>query len=93
VQSRRHELSNSPDPTGRGTIGAARGAGRAAIRGASTERGPNGAKGQRMTMESYAGTVNAPDFPPEMEWLNTDRPVTLRELRGKLVLLEFWTFC
>jgi hypothetical protein len=46
-----------------------------------------------MAMESYLGTVNAPDFPPAMEWLNTGQPVSLRDLRGKLVLLEFWTFC
>ncbi|MBZ5735762.1 NHL domain-containing thioredoxin family protein [Nocardioides sp. TRM66260-LWL] len=26
-------------------------------------------------------------------WLNTDGPVTLRELRGRFVLLDFWTFC
>lgn len=37
--------------------------------------------------------VNAPEFPPELDWLNTSRPLTMRELRGKVVLLEFWTFC
>lgn len=26
-------------------------------------------------------------------WLNTDGPLTLRELRGRAVLLDFWTFC
>ncbi|HEU4811015.1 MAG TPA: NHL domain-containing thioredoxin family protein [Nocardioides sp.] len=26
-------------------------------------------------------------------WLNTDGPLTLRELRGRFVLLDFWTFC
>jgi thiol-disulfide isomerase/thioredoxin len=27
-------------------------------------------------------------------WINTDRPLTLHaELRGKIVLLDFWTFC
>ncbi|WP_067432362.1 NHL domain-containing thioredoxin family protein [Nocardioides jensenii] len=26
-------------------------------------------------------------------WLNTDGPLTLRELRGRIVLLDFWTFC
>jgi DNA-binding beta-propeller fold protein YncE len=35
----------------------------------------------------------APEFPEGMEWLNTDRPLTLKELRGKIVLLDFWTYC
>jgi hypothetical protein len=41
----------------------------------------------------FAGTVNAPDFPTDLDWLNTGRPLSLRDLQGKLVLLEFWTFC
>jgi hypothetical protein len=41
----------------------------------------------------YAGTVNAPDFPRDLEWLNAGRPLSLKDLRGKLVLLDFWTFC
>ncbi|HST23688.1 MAG TPA: thioredoxin-like domain-containing protein [Blastocatellia bacterium] len=44
-------------------------------------------------MSEYAGKVNAPDFPEGIEWLNTDRPLSLRELRGKIVLLDFWTYC
>lgn len=39
------------------------------------------------------GEVNAPDFPAGMEWLNTERPLSLRQLRGKVVLLDFWTYC
>jgi thiol-disulfide isomerase/thioredoxin len=39
------------------------------------------------------GEVNAPDFPSGVEWLNTDRPLSLRDLRGKIVLLDFWTYC
>jgi thiol-disulfide isomerase/thioredoxin len=35
----------------------------------------------------------APEFPTGMQWLNTDRPLTLRGLRGKVVLLDFWTYC
>jgi DNA-binding beta-propeller fold protein YncE/thiol-disulfide isomerase/thioredoxin len=34
----------------------------------------------------------APEFPDDLQWLNTDRPLYLRELRGKLVLLDFWTY-
>jgi thiol-disulfide isomerase/thioredoxin len=26
-------------------------------------------------------------------WLNTDGPIQLRDLRGRAVLLDFWTFC
>jgi hypothetical protein len=37
--------------------------------------------------------VHAPDFPPGLVWLNSDRPVSLTELRGKVVLLDFWTYC
>lgn len=39
------------------------------------------------------GTLNAPDFPDGLQWLNTERPLSLRELRGKVVLLDFWTYC
>ncbi len=37
--------------------------------------------------------LTAPDFPEGLEWLNTDRPLSLRDLRGKVVLLDFWTYC
>ena len=46
-----------------------------------------------MSPRNYAGTVNAPDFPAGLDWVNTDRPLSLKDLRGKLVLLDFWTFC
>ncbi len=36
--------------------------------------------------------VRAPEFPPGT-WLNAAGPISLRELRGKIVLLDFWTFC
>ncbi|MDA0733989.1 MAG: hypothetical protein O2909_06635 [Chloroflexi bacterium] len=46
-----------------------------------------------MTSGSFAGKVNAPDFPPNLEWVNTDHPLTMAELRGKIVILDFWTYC
>jgi sugar lactone lactonase YvrE len=39
------------------------------------------------------GTVTAPEFPEGLDWVNTNRPLTIRELRGKVVLLDFWTHC
>jgi hypothetical protein len=36
--------------------------------------------------------VRAPEFPEGLAWVNTDRPVTLRSLGGRVVLLDFWTY-
>lgn len=46
-----------------------------------------------MSPISYAGKVNAPDFPSGLEWLNTDHALSIKQLKGKVVLLDFWTFC
>lgn len=40
----------------------------------------------------YAGTARAPEFPAGADWLNSE-PLTLARLRGKLVILDFWTYC
>lgn len=34
---------------------------------------------------------DAPDFIPGGDWLNS-KPLTMRELRGKVVLVDFWTY-
>ena len=46
-----------------------------------------------MTPRQYPGKVNAPDFPAGLDWLNVDRPLKIADLRGKLVILDFWTYC
>ena len=43
-------------------------------------------------MIDLQGVVRAPDFPAGMQWINTERPISLRDLQGKIVLLDFWTF-
>ncbi|MGA2669008.1 MAG: thioredoxin-like domain-containing protein [Ignavibacteria bacterium] len=51
-------------------------------------------KGEEETPNlKYLGNITAPEFPSGLQWLNTDRPLTLKEFKGKLVLLDFWTYC
>ncbi|MFQ5825373.1 MAG: thioredoxin-like domain-containing protein [bacterium] len=37
--------------------------------------------------------IHAPDFPMGLEWLNTAAPLTKADLHGKIVILDFWTYC
>ena len=37
--------------------------------------------------------VGSLDTGADADWLNTSGPITLKDLRGKLVLLDFWTYC
>lgn len=42
---------------------------------------------------SLAGSTPAPDFPKGLDWINTGgHQVSLDELRGKVVILDFWTY-
>jgi len=37
--------------------------------------------------------IRVPEFPDGVAWVNTKRPLQLKDLRGKFVLLDFWTYC
>ncbi len=44
-------------------------------------------------MNRLRGLFPVPEFPPDLDWINTGgRPLTVEALRGKLVLLDFWTY-
>ncbi len=36
---------------------------------------------------------DAPELDGAKGWLNTEKPLTLKELRGQVVLIDFWTYC
>ncbi len=37
--------------------------------------------------------IHAPELRGADAWLNTDTPLTIKDLRGQVVLLDFWTYC
>ncbi|MBL6957866.1 MAG: redoxin domain-containing protein [Rhodospirillales bacterium] len=40
------------------------------------------------------GITRAPELDrPGLQWLNVDRPLSLQDLQGRLVILDFWTSC
>ncbi len=46
-----------------------------------------------MSSRQFAGQLAAPEFPSDLEWVNSDRPLTMKELQGRIVILDFWTYC
>lgn len=42
----------------------------------------------------YAGRPDlpAPEFPEGVDWINVPAPLTMQALRGKVVILDFWTY-
>lgn len=48
-------------------------------------------EGEEVPMSLPEPRVRAPEFPAGREWVNVDRPLTLAALRGRVVLLDFWT--
>ncbi|MEO0394132.1 MAG: thioredoxin-like domain-containing protein, partial [Pseudomonadota bacterium] len=47
-----------------------------------------------LSAENMLGVVRAPEiFREGMEWFNVPEPLSLQDLEGRLVILDFWTFC
>jgi thiol-disulfide isomerase/thioredoxin len=54
---------------------------------------PVSAKGDLKVMAiPQEGRVRAPELTGARGWLNTDKPLSLAALKGKVVLLDFWTY-
>lgn len=47
----------------------------------------------KQVMAGYKQTVHAPDFSGGVAWLNVQHPLSIKDLRGKVVLVDFWTYC
>ena len=41
----------------------------------------------------FPGRFPAPSLEGGTEWMNTSGEISLKELRGKVVILDFWTYC
>ncbi|MBI1389312.1 MAG: redoxin domain-containing protein [bacterium] len=39
------------------------------------------------------GKMDAPSLEGGLQWFNVDEPVTIESLKGKVVLIDFWTYC
>lgn len=51
-----------------------------------------GAKEPYLDPSLYNERTPAPELSGITRWLNTDHPLSLQELRGKVVLVDFWTY-
>lgn len=56
------------------------------------DQGANG-KQERAVENPFPRRVKAPDFGDDITWLNTKGSIDQQSLRGKFVLLDFWTYC
>src|SRR5262245_7658540 len=64
------------------------------------EAGPSVAKPKKplvgeedMSEHPFPRRVKAPSLEGGKEWLNSAGPLDIKDLRGKWVLLDFWTYC
>ena len=49
--------------------------------------------GKIVNVQQVAPPEVRPSFAGGLGWLNTAGPIRMEELRGKIVLLDFWTYC
>lgn len=47
----------------------------------------------RTEAEAQNQAIKAPELTGGVAWLNTAKPLTMKDLKGKIVILDFWTLC
>jgi thiol-disulfide isomerase/thioredoxin len=64
------------------------------LAGQSSHSRAQDASGATAVPQSPTGNpqLPAPPFPDGLEWLNVPAPLTIEALRGRIVILDFWTF-
>lgn len=40
----------------------------------------------------YEGQFAPPEFPADLDWINTENPLTMQGLIGKIIIFDFWTY-
>lgn len=58
---------------------------------ATTGTGPSGDQDRSANMSDLPDLGPAPEIANTV-WINSDRPLRLAELEGKVVLIDMWTF-
>lgn len=55
-------------------------------------KGQQGSNATIDTSSLFNTSYPAPDFVGITKWLNTDKPLSIKDLKGKVVLVDFWTY-
>ena len=58
----------------------------------NTLKGQSGSNSSTNTNGLFNTNYPAPDFVGVTKWLNTDKPLSIHDLKGKVVLVDFWTY-
>jgi len=58
----------------------------------NTLKGKNNTQTTIDTNSLFNADTPAPDFVGITHWLNTDKPLSIKDLKGKVVLVDFWTY-